>query len=289
MNGWDRAVELLPNAWGQALDRFSSGKPEEIRLRVGRTPTILFADGERTFLQETVTEETLRRVLEKATSASVHTAAPALSEGYISYRGVRVGVCGTAIIREHRFEGYRCVSSLALRIPRECRGLCRRELDVLTREGFQNTLIIGRPGDGKTTVLRELIRAMSEMGYRIGVSDERNELAACDGARAQFDLGSRSDVMTGLPKAEGAMMLLRGMNPQIIAMDEISRQRDLEAMRQIFGCGVGLLASAHGSCLSELRRREGYRRLLREGVFSWLLTVGKTGEERHYTLERIEA
>jgi stage III sporulation protein AA len=108
-----------------------------------------------------------------------------------------------------------------------------------------------------------------------------------DGGTAQFDLGRCSDVMTGLPKTRGAMMLLRGFNPQIIAMDEISREKDLEAVRQIAGCGVGILASVHGADLSELKKRPAYRSMLEEGVFHYLLRVDRMGQVRRYALERI--
>lgn len=287
MNTLERALDLLPHPWIQAARAFSDHDPEEIRLRVGRDATVLLPGGERSLPGTRVSEETLLRILEIATGASMHTAAPALSEGYLNYRGLRIGVCGTAVMKEERIAGFRHVSSLAIRIPRECREICKKETETLIRSGFQNTLIIGSPGAGKTTVLRELIRRLSENGYRVGVSDERNELAAMDGADAQFDLGKHSDVLTGVPKVEGAMMLLRGMNPQILAMDEISQQRDLDAVRQIFGCGTGLLVSTHGSDPSELKKRPGYRELLDMGVFSYLLRIRKNGANRQYELERI--
>lgn len=287
MDGWQRALDLLPGEWRQAACRYTLKNPEEIRLRVGKRATVLLPEGEHPFLEDPVSEELLFRVLEKATGASLHTAAPALADGFVSYRGLRIGVCGTAVMRQQCFFGYRNVSSLAVRIPKECIGICRKELGVIAKDGFQNTLIVGRPGDGKTTVLRELIRALSEIGYRIGVSDERNELAASDGALAQFDLGAHSDVITGVPKVDGAMMLLRGMNPQILAMDEVSRQCDLDAVSQIFGCGVGLLVSAHGTGSEDLKKREGYRSLLEQGMFTWLLRVSRTGYGRSYELERI--
>lgn len=122
----------------------------------------------------------------------------------------------------------------------------------------------------------------------MAVVDERNELAAADGGEAQFDLGAHTDVLTGAPKAEGALMLLRAMNPQIIAMDEITRPEDTEAIAQAAGCGAGILASAHASCLDELHRRPLYRRLLGQGIFQNLVVISGTGNARRYTAERLE-
>ena len=286
MDGFERALELLPRGWRQAASRFDE-TAEEIRLRNGRSPTLLLPEGEHPFFQASVTEETLLQILEKATGASVHTAAPALAEGYLSYRGIRIGVCGASIVRDQKLTGFRHVSSLAIRIPRECRGICKKELEEITSGRFENTLIIGCPGAGKTSVLREWIRRLSEMGFRMGVADERNELAALDGAEPQFDLGPCSDVMIGLSRVDAAAMLIRGMNPQILAMDELTRKADLEAVQQIFGCGVGILATAHGTEISELRKRRAYRVLLDQGVFSRCLLVERTKTGRRYALKSL--
>ena len=289
MNGLDVAMELIPQNWRGVAKRRAREETEEIRLRVGRAPSLVNGGKEIAFTEEHADEEILRRILEKATGASLHAAAPALSEGYLSYRGVRVGVCGTAVIRDGNLSGFRSISSLAIRVPRECRGICDKLIGEMCSDGFSNTLVIGRPGDGKTTVLREMIRLLSTREYRIGIADERNELAAADGAYAQFDLGPCSDYLTGVSKAEAAMMLLRGMNPQILAMDEVTQQDDLEALYQVCGCGVGLLASAHGSSLRELRGRKLYRDLLEQGLFTFALQINRHGAARTYSLERITA
>ena len=280
------ALELLPAAWRADAERSDWDKAEEVRLRLGRAPTLLTEGKERAFRQETVNGEELQKVLEKATCASMHAAAPTLAEGYVDYRGLRVGVCGAAVFREGRICAFRSVSSLAVRIPRECRGICDEAVGRLLREGFRNTLIVGPPGAGKTTVLREMIRRLSDSGLRIGVADERNELACLSAGDFAFDLGRCSDVVCGLPKAEAAMMLLRAMNPQILAMDEISAARDAEALRRVSGCGVGLLASVHGADSEELRRLGNGRELLDQGFFTWILSVRLSPEGRVYSLER---
>ena len=286
---WKQALELLPLAWRSASEAAGGIVPEEIRLRVGRNPSLLLEGKETCFREETVSEALLQKVMEKATGASMHAAAPALSEGFVSYKGLRIGVCGTAVYRDGVVSGFRNLSSLAIRVPRECRGICDKVYEHFALEGFRSTLIIGPPGEGKTTALRELIRRLSDGGTRVGVADERNELAAMDRGEAQFDLGRCSDVLTGVWKGKGAMMLLRGMNPQILAMDEITREEDLEAVLQVSGCGVGVLATAHGSDPAELSRRRLYRRLLEENVFAMALTVRRSASGRSYELENLRS
>ncbi len=281
------ALGLLPERWRQEAQEHIRCA-EEIRLRSDRRPTLLIRGAERPFSPETVKENDLLRILEKATGASLHAAQGALSEGYVNYRGIRLGVCGAAAMKTGETSVFHRVTSLAIRIPRERKGICAELIDGLLEEGYENTLVIGRPGAGKTTLLRELIRRLSDAGYRVGVADERNELSALDGEGATFDLGRCSDVLSGLPKGKAALMLLRGMNPGIIAMDEISREEDLEILFRLCGCGVGILASLHAAGKEDLRKRRGYAELLEKQLFSRLLFVQNSGAERSYRLEKWE-
>ncbi len=281
------AAELLPLAWRQAFEGILPPDTEELRLRAGRAPTYLRGGEERPICTGSVTEEDLLRVLEKATGASMHTAAPSLAQGFVSYRGIRIGICGTGVCENGKICGMRSVSSLCIRIGRACHGICSEAAKQLLESGFANTWILGKPGDGKTTALRELIRILSDAGRRISIVDERNELAAYDGATPSFDLGRCSDVLTGVSKDEGILMLLRAMNPEILAVDEITKPRDAEAVLQAYGCGVGILASAHATSLDELWKRPVYRELLQAQVFQQCLWIRRHGAVRTYSLEKI--
>ena len=278
------ALSLLPAHWREAVG-LRIREAEEIRLRTGRRPSLLLRGEELPFSRDGVTETDLLRILEKATGASLHAAQSSLSEGFVNFRGIRIGVCGMAAMKEGQSCVFHRVSSLVVRIPRECRGICREQIDALLREGFQNTLVVGPPGAGKTTALREMIRRLSDNGYRVGVADERNELASLDEAGQAFDLGRCTDALIGLPKERATLMLLRGMNPLIIAMDEITREEDAGAIAQICGCGVGILASAHAGCKEDLWKRPAYRQLLDRGFFSRLLFVRAEKAGREYRLE----
>ena len=285
MNGFARAVNLLPQSIRQAASEFSDA--EEIRLRAGRRPSLLINGRERELNCPELDILDIQRIIEKMTGASLHTAANELAEGYLNCMGLRAGICGKAIIYNGELRGFKDFSSLAIRIPRECRGICAPFMEEIYLKGFRNTLLISGPGGGKTTALRELIRCLSDSGIRIGVVDERNELSASENGVFRFDLGSHSDVLVQMPKAAGAMMLLRGMNPEIIAMDEISTPSDLSAVSQIYGCGVGLLASAHAKNTDELYRRPLYKKLMAMEIFTYIVTISVLCGKRTYTAERI--
>lgn len=282
------ALELLPNGLRPTEELCRGCRPEEIRLRMGQAPTFLSGGDEFPFCFNAVSRQDIARVLEKATGASLHSAVGELREGYVSYRGLRIGVCGTAVVKDGAVCGFKDFSSLNIRIPRNFSGDMSAAFSALTYGGYSNTLVLAPPGGGKTTALRELIRCLSEKGERVGVVDERGELTAVCGREPCFDLGRRSDVLLGIRKSEGAIMLLRSMNPTIIAVDEITERADISAMLEISGCGVGLLATAHAASAAALRLRGLYRALLDERIFKYALEIDGKGAARSFALRKID-
>ncbi len=276
----ETARSLLPGSYAMILNRWP--RAEEIRLRVGRPPGVVIAGRELFAGEETVARETLLHILERATGASLHASAPALRGGYISYQGLRIGVCGEAVMTGDTLTGLRAFSSLSIRIPHTELTGGARILDTLTEPEAGSILIASPPGVGKTSLLRALIRRAASVPQRVAVLDERNELSATISGRPFFDLGQGSDVLIGVPKSQGAMMALRGLNPDIIAMDEITKPADLSAVEEIAGCGVTLFATAHGRNLEDMRKRPLYRELLSLGVFGQLVTIRLRGEGRVY-------
>lgn len=286
-DGFDRAAGLLPEhlrGAAAALPAPMRQTAEEFRLRRGRSPTLLAAGRERELGAEKVDERALLAVLELSSDASMHAAGDALRRGYLTARGgVRVGVCG-AVAAEGGVLGLREVSSLAIRIPRAVRGAAA---EVLPRLGSGGVLLLSPPGGGKTTLLRDLIRCLSDGGERVGVADERGELGGMWNGELQFDLGRSTDVISGAPKAEAAMMLLRGMNCGTIAMDEISLAADAAAVEQLTGCGVRVLATVHAASPSDLARRAPLRELLALGAFESAVTIRAEAGRRHYRVDRL--
>ncbi len=283
MNRFEQALELLPRELCVGVPRYI---PEEVRLRLGREPTALYNGSERTLGSVPVREETIRKTVERATDASLHAHIHELRRGYINYRGIRIGICGEAVVQGGEVTGFRTISSLNLRIPRELHGVCDEVLETLRGYGVDSTLIISPPGGGKTTALRELIRCLSNDGHRISVLDERCELSASDSGDG-FELGRYSDVLLNVPKDSGTMMLLRSMNPEFIAMDEISSESDIKAVEQISGCGVKLLATAHATGVDGLGTRPLYAKMLSLGIFRYAVTIERSRSSRRYMVTKL--
>ena len=178
MDSLDGAVLLLPPDMRQFADRLAGA--EEIRLRTGLPPTMVSRGAEKVIDGcRAINPSDLDGVLERATGASVHSAQSSIKNGYVAVRGgIRLGLCGSVIIKGDKPDGMRKLSSASIRIPRQARGCCDGIYPRLTAGGFQNTLILSPPGGGKTTCLRELVRMLSSGGNRVSLCDDRGEIAA---------------------------------------------------------------------------------------------------------------
>ena len=292
---YEEAASVLPEQWRKAaLEQPERIKTvgEEFRLRLGRTASITLPDGEWELLPgKRVEGNDLYSILEQASRYSVHTVFDRIGNGFVTMRGGhRVGLCGTAVMESGTCRTMRGLSSVCIRIAREVPGVSLKVLPSLFRDGeLQNTLILAPPGDGKTTFLRDLVCQLSNgfrgTACRVGIADERGEVAALWDGEPQMEVGNRADVMDGCPKGIGAMMLLRGMNPQVIAMDEITAAEDLYAAEQVFGCGVKLLATIHAGSTADLSKRPIYRRLTEEHLFSKAVVLFRMGEKRGFRVE----
>ena len=208
--------------------------------------------------------------------------------------GFRLGVCGSAVVREGEVNNLKDISSLALRIVCEHIGLGSDIAPRLFDENgrFMSTLLLSPPGGGKTTLLRDLIRVLSlgdseHRALRVAVVDERCELAVCCKGRPQMELGNHTDVLSLCPKAVGIPMVLRGMNPQVIAVDEITAAEDIRAMCHAANCGVGLLASIHAESMDELRLKPLWQELLRAEVFRRCVVIRANGGARSYEVSAL--
>lgn len=264
----------------------------EIRMRTGRGLMIETKDGERLLSERGqfvereqdayfVSEEDVRVTLELLTGYSVYAYEEELRQGYFTVEGGhRVGVAGGVVTECGRVLRLNYITFLNIRIAHECKGCSKELFSRLYGEGIlYHTLLFAPAGCGKTTFLRDLIRLISEAGCRVGVADERSELAACYRGIPQHDLGVRTDVMTGCNKAEAMRMLLRSMTPEVLAADEIGLPEDVTAIRTAAGSGCKVVASAHGGTLEELQRNPMLRMLWEEHRFERYVRLEKRGKE----------
>ncbi len=289
-----QAALVLPGELAQGVFRLGEDRlsdAEELRLRLGYPITVNVEGREVETDGPAVSRDDLRQVLEAASQASAHTVLGQVRNGYVTLRGGhRLGLCGTAAWDGAQMMTLRYLTSLALRIACPAEGQAGEVLEALrTQEGVRSALILAPPGAGKTTLLRELIRCLSDgvdgPPLRVGLADERGEVAALYQGVPQFDVGRHTDVLDGCRKAQGLEILLRGMNPQVLAADEITCPADVSAVEEAAGCGVALLATAHAGDVGDLRRRPVYRSLLELGVFRRAVVLERRAGKRSARIE----
>ena len=263
----------------ETLEAKTCRQAEEIRLRPGQL-LLVEGGGGQVWLPPEVTALDLEESLNILSQYSYYAFAEQLARGYITVAGGhRVGVAGRVTVKNGKIVAMAEPGSINFRIARQLPGVGKPVLPWLISKGRAlNTLILAPPNCGKTTLLRDLIRLFSdEMNLTVGVVDERSELAGCYRGRPQLDVGRRTDVLDSCPREQGLAMLVRSMGPQIVAADEIGRERDAEALENVLAAGVTVLTTAHARDLEEAWQRPVLSRLLAGGCFQRVVILRRRG------------
>jgi len=281
----------------ESLPQDLLSKTEEIRLRHSRPLIIYWAGGE-SYLGKRgpvasvkeaymVSGEDLERTLELISSYSLYACEEEMRGGYLTIPGGhRVGLGGRFVVESGSIKTLRNVSSLNFRVARQIKGAGEKVLPFLIDRHvgrIYHTLVISPPLGGKTTLLRDLARLISngvgilgQGGQKVGIVDERSEIAGCYQGVPQLDVGIRTDVLDACPKAEGIMIMLRSLSPQVIITDEIGREEDIRALEDAVHVGVSVIASAHGSTLEEICRRPVLGLMLENNYFERLVFLSNS-------------
>lgn len=280
---WQETKSFLepcfPETVCSEMELLYPGELHEIRVRAGK-PVVFCTSGRQTALNWIPTAEEVSALAEALSGHSLYARENETRQGYLTLRGGhRMGLCGQVRLRSLKRELHG-VGSVCIRIAGEWKGSADGLLPY-ARSGGQvhSGLIMGIPGTGKTTLLRDLARqlATGREARQVAVIDERGELAACVDGVPQLDTGAWSDVLDGCPKDEAVAWLLRSMCPQVIVTDELAGPQDIAAIQEAIACGCSVIATVHAASLNELAARPVISSMLAQRAFGWYAVLGREG------------
>lgn len=251
----------------------------EIRLRVGQAVCLRYP-GKNKMLDLKVTQAMVSETLRLFCGNSLYAYADDIARGFVTVEGLRVGIGGRVVFSDGESRGIKTVSSLNIRIPRQVFGCADKLMPYITKNGgVLNTMIVSPPLCGKTTLLRDAVRQLSNSGLNTSIIDERGEIACLDGSGAAGnDVGCCTDILSGCGKAAGIAMALRSLAPELIALDEAGGSEDAQAINSAVTGGAAVICTVHSDSPEALERKKYTAELLSDGLFERIVFLRGLGE-----------
>lgn len=269
-------LHILPNIIKNEIEENKNlDKLQEIRIKIDK-PVFLVCNNQEFKLNYIATIEDIKIILQRISNYSIYAFEDEIKQGYITIQGGhRVGLCGSCVIDKNSVKTMKNISSINIRVAREVLGCSNNILPfIINEDRVMNTIIISPPKCGKTTILRDLVRSISNGTYKynltgkcVSVIDERSEIGSCYKGVPQMDVGLRTDVLDNCPKSEGIIMAIRSMAPQVVACDEIGTPKDMESIVMALNSGVSLITTIHGFDIEDLYRRSVFKDVIDNKVF----------------------
>ncbi|MFR1708122.1 MAG: stage III sporulation protein AA [Clostridium sp.] len=266
---------LSPSVKAEVTNYADDGKLQEIRLKVNKP--LIFINNNREIKTRYITKlEDIKIIIQKISSYSIYAFEEEIRQGYITIQGGhRVGICGSCVLEGNSLKTIKHISSINIRIAREVKGCSQGILPFIIKDNrILNTIIISPPKCGKTTILRDLSREISNGssrhgldGKNVAIIDERSEIGACYRGVPQMDVGVRTDILDNCPKSQGIIMAIRSMAPQLIICDEIGTYKDMESIVAALNSGVNVITTIHGFNEEDLYNRPVFKEVLENKVF----------------------
>ena len=271
MKGEEEIIGIFPLKIGSLLkDRFLKEQIYEVRIKIGK-PILVYSKYGENIINYICTKEDIKSMLQKISNYSLYAYEEDIRQGFITINGGhRIGIAGECVMEKGEVKTIRNISSVNIRICREIIGCSDKVMKYISsKHRVYNTIIISPPKCGKTTIIRDIARNLSNgisslgaSGRKVVVIDERSEIGACHLGIPQSDLGIRTDVLDNCLKREGLIMAIRSLSPEVLICDEIGTKGDIEALMMAFNSGVNLITTIHGFTIEDLYKRKVFSDLL---------------------------
>lgn len=278
----EEILRILPiDISNEVKEYLKSEYLQEIRIKANK-PLIINLSSKEVILRKIATISDIKQILVKISNYSLYAYEEELRQGYITIKGGhRVGIAGECVIDQGEVRTIRNISSINIRICREVKG-CSNEIMkyIVSNDKVYNTLIISPPKCGKTTILRDIARNISNgmplnnlKGKKVSIIDERSEIASCFNGIPQLDIGIRSDILDNCLKKDGMIMAIRSLSPEVLVCDEIGTKEEIESLNMAFNSGVNIIITIHGYNIEDIYKRMVFNGLLENSILDRIVVL----------------